>query len=201
MSELAALGGPRVWTEGWPHWPRFGPRALPLLQEVLESQRWAISGNWTGRRTMDEVFCARFAEFLGCGRVLAVDHGSSALVAALLALEVGEGQEVILPGLTWVACATTVLRVNALPVLVDVCPRTLCLDPTAVEAAITPRTAAIMVVHLYSAMADMDELRRIASNHGIPIVEDCAERTARFGPANGPGPSATSEHLACNKGR
>lgn len=97
------------------------------------------------------------------------------MLAALTALEVQPGDEVIVPGLTWVACASSVLRAGGIPILVDIDPRTLCLDPHAVEAAITSRTAAILGVHLYSAMAEMHELRRIAASHGLPIIEDAAQ--------------------------
>lgn len=172
---LALLGGAATWTGGWPDWPQAGPGAIPLIEEAIASGRWAISGDWTGRETLDRRFSRAFAAYLGTRHCLTVDHGSSALVAALLALGVGWGDEVIVPGLTWVACASAVLRVNAVPVLVDICPDTLCMSPAAVEAAITPATAAILVVHLYSAMADMDALRAIAARHGLPIIEDCAQ--------------------------
>ncbi|MGU3495489.1 DegT/DnrJ/EryC1/StrS family aminotransferase [Xanthobacteraceae bacterium A53D] len=145
------------------------------LQQVLNSGRWAISGPWTGQQSWNEIFCRRFADYVGTKFCCAVDHGSSALLVALLALDIGPGDEVIVPGLTWVACASSVLRAGARPVLVDVSPDTLCLDPAAVAAAITPRTRAILVVHLYSCMADMTALGAIAAGHGLPIIEDCAQ--------------------------
>ncbi|WP_129577429.1 MULTISPECIES: DegT/DnrJ/EryC1/StrS aminotransferase family protein [Sorangium] len=172
---LALLGGKPVWTERWPVWPRHGERALARLQSVLEGGRWAVSGAWNGQRTMDQEFSERFAAYLGASHAYTVDHGSSALFAALQAVGVGFGQEVIVPGLTWVACASAALRLNAVPVLVDVSADTLCMSPAAVEAAITPSTAAILVVHLYSAMADMERLRSIADRHHLPLVEDCAQ--------------------------
>jgi dTDP-4-amino-4,6-dideoxygalactose transaminase len=94
---------------------------------------------------------------------------------ALEACGVGAGDEVIVPGLSWVASATTVLGVNAVPVFADIDLRTLCLDPAAVRAAITPRTKAIVVVHLYSAVADLTALRAIADEHGLVLIEDCAQ--------------------------
>jgi L-glutamine:scyllo-inosose aminotransferase/L-glutamine:2-deoxy-scyllo-inosose/3-amino-2,3-dideoxy-scyllo-inosose aminotransferase len=96
-------------------------------------------------------------------------------MTALEACGVGGGDEVIVPALSWVASASTVLGVNAVPVPVDVDPRTLCLDPAAVEAALTPATRAIVVVHLYSALADLTALRGIAERHGLPLIEDAAQ--------------------------
>src|SRR5437899_3234175 len=94
-NDLAACGGLPVWSEPWPSWPRSGHLAPTLLKRVLEGGRWAVSGNWTGEKTLDSEFSTRFSEFLGCRHVHTVDHGSSALVVAMLALEVGEGMEVI----------------------------------------------------------------------------------------------------------
>jgi L-glutamine:2-deoxy-scyllo-inosose/3-amino-2,3-dideoxy-scyllo-inosose aminotransferase len=86
------------------------------------------------------------------------------------------GDEVILPGLTWQATAATVIDVNATPVLVDVCEDTWCIDPEEVEKAITPRTRAIIPVHLYGSFADMDEILRIARKHNLFVIEDCAHK-------------------------
>lgn len=173
--ELAILGGDAVCTVPWPSWPRTDREMVAAVTEVLNSGRWAVSGNWTGKRPIDMEFADRFAAFTGARWCLPVDHGSSALLVALTALGVRPGDEVIVPGLTWVACATAVLRAGAVPRLVDIDRDTLCLDPAAVAAAINHRTTAIIVVHLYSAMAEMDELRRIARARGIPIIEDAAQ--------------------------
>jgi len=152
-----------------------GSQATHWLQRVAESRRWAVSGTWTGEQPLDRVFAERFARYLGVAHCTPVDHGTSALAIALEALGIGAGDEVIVPGLTWVACASSVIRVNARPVLVDISPDTLCLDPEAVQAAITSRTAAILIVHLYSAMADVEALREIASRHGLLLIEDAAQ--------------------------
>lgn len=172
---LALAGGTPLRRKAWPKWPQYGPSAPELIQQVLDGGRWAVSGTWTGQPALDQVFAQQFAEFNEVRYCVPTDHGSSALVMAMRALGVGPGDEVIVPGLTWVACASTVLRVNAVPVLVDVEPGTLCLSPEAVLAAVTPRTAAILVVHLYSTMANMDELVRIADRHGLFLIEDCAQ--------------------------
>jgi dTDP-4-amino-4,6-dideoxygalactose transaminase len=172
---LASLGGDPVWAAGWPAWPQIGPDTMARVGEVLAAERWAVSGPWAGRAPRDIELAERFATFVGARWCVPVDHGSSALMAAFTALGIGPGDEVIVPGLTWVACASTVVRAGAIPILVDIDPDTLCLDPAAVEAQITPATAAILVVHLYSAMADMDRLRSIAHRHGLSIIEDSAQ--------------------------
>lgn len=174
-SPLAMLGGAPVCQGNWPRWPQTGPKTISALERVLQSGRWAVSGTYANMPTADQEFATRFAAFVGARWCIPVDHGSNALVAALIAVGVKPGDEVIVPGLTWVACASSVLRVGAVPVLCDIDPDTLCIDPQRVEAAITPRTAAIMVVHLYSAMADMDRLLDISRRHHLPIIEDAAQ--------------------------
>jgi dTDP-4-amino-4,6-dideoxygalactose transaminase len=173
-TELAIHGGTPVFAGEWPAWPQLGGESSQV-QQVLAGTRWAVSGNWTGKSTLDELFAQQFAEFVGASWCVPTDHGSSALLAAFTALGVGPGDEVIVPGLTWVACASTVIRAGAIPILVDIDADTLCVDPAGIEAAITERTAAILVVHLYSAMADMDRIQAIAAKTGIPVVEDAAQ--------------------------
>jgi dTDP-4-amino-4,6-dideoxygalactose transaminase len=175
MKQLAMEGGEPVRRTPWPDWPEATATTEVAIRGATRAPRWAISGFWTGTPALDQQFSEQFSTYLGTRFAVPCDHGSSALVMALEALGIGAGDEVIVPGLTWVACASAVQRVNAEPVLVDICPRTLCLDPPAVEAAVTRRTAAILVVHLYSAMAEMDALRRIADRHGLLILEDSAQ--------------------------
>ncbi|GGY24676.1 3-amino-5-hydroxybenzoate synthase [Paludibacterium paludis] len=100
---------------------------------------------------------------------------------ALEGAGVGAGDEVIVPAVSWVASASAVLGVNAVPILVDIDPRTGCLDPAAVERALTPRCRAVTVVHLGSAVADLTALLKLCQRHGIPLIEDCAQaHGARF---------------------
>jgi L-glutamine:2-deoxy-scyllo-inosose/3-amino-2,3-dideoxy-scyllo-inosose aminotransferase len=106
---------------------------------------------------------------------IATASGSAALLVALEALDVGVGDEVIVPGLTWVANASAVVRANAVPVLVDIDPETLCLSVEATRRALSSRTRAVCVVHLYSSMADMDAYRALAAEAGVPLVEDCSQ--------------------------
>ena len=99
-----------------------------------------------------------------------------ALQLALEACGVGWGDEVIVPGLTWQATAAAVLDINAIPILVDVLEDTWCLDPRLCEAAITPRTKAIIPVHLYGSFADMDAILALAQKHDVRVIEDCAHK-------------------------
>lgn len=172
---LAVNGGFAVRQEAWPDWPAISDDGIAALANAARSRRWASSGFATGRRSLDQVFAERFAGTTGMPYCLPTDHGSSALTIALEGLGIGFGDEVIVPGLTWVACASAVLRVNARPVLVDIDADTLCIDPAAVEAAITSRTAAILIVHLYSCMADVTRIEEIARRYGLFVVEDAAQ--------------------------
>jgi dTDP-4-amino-4,6-dideoxygalactose transaminase len=173
---LAIRGGsPVCGSDRWPEWPVHGPDTVAALAAVVTSGRWSVSGAWTGRITREQEFSRRFAEYCGTPYCVPTANGTSALVVALEALDVGAGDEVIVPGLTWVAPATAALNVNARPVIVDVDPRTLCLDPRAVCAAITPRTRAVIGVHLYGSMVDLDDLLALTRAYGLPLIEDCAQ--------------------------
>ena len=175
MTSLVVDGGTPVWDGAWPAWPRVTDTLSASVDKALRSGRWAVSGEWTGEEPLDRRLADRFARYAGTDYCLPVDHGSSALVLGLLASEVRPGDEVIVPGMTWVATASAVARLGARPVLVDVDPGSMCLDPEAVADAITPRTRAVVAVHLYSAMADMDRLRALCVQHELGLIEDCAQ--------------------------
>jgi len=130
--------------------------------------------DWPGVPSMATTFAAEFAAFNKAKFCALLTNGTHTLQVALETLGVGCGDEVIVPGLTWQATASCVCDVNAVPVLVDVDPETLCIDPAKVEAAITRKTRAIIPVHLYHRMADMDRLLAIARKHKLHVVEDCA---------------------------
>ncbi|MFF4370547.1 DegT/DnrJ/EryC1/StrS family aminotransferase [Streptomyces sp. NPDC001594] len=159
----------------WPRWPRPAAGAAGALLDVLHSDRWSIASPYGGGPTREQRFAAEFAAYLGTRHCVPTASGTAALMTALEACGVGAGDEVIVPALSWAASASTVLGVNAVPVFADVDPRTLCLDPAAAEAAVTPATKAIVVVHLYSALADLDGLRAVADRHGLALVEDSAQ--------------------------
>lgn len=167
--ELALMGGAPLRTRPYPEWPTADDRERELLLEVLDSRRW-----WATQGTKVREFEQAWAQFHGADTSIAVTNGSHTLEIALLALGVGEGDEVIVPNWTFVATVAAVLMVNATPVLVDVDLDTGCIDPGAVRAAVTPRTKAMIPVHIAGSVADMDALGAIAREHDLVILEDCA---------------------------
>jgi len=117
----------------------------------------------------------KLADYTGAKYCITCANGTDALQIAQMALGIGPGDEVITPGFTYIATAETVALLGAKPVYVDIDPRTYNLDPTLLEAAITPRTKAIIPVSLYGQCADMDAINAIAEKHGIPVIEDAAQ--------------------------
>ncbi len=120
-------------------------------------------------------FETRFAERVGRRHGIAVCNGTAALDAALAALDLAPGDEVIMPTFTIISCASAITRLGAIPVLVDCDPDTWNMNVAGVESRITPRTKAIMVVHLYGLPVDMDPILRLAQRHSLAIIEDAAE--------------------------
>ena len=124
-------------------------------------------------------FNARFermmADYVDVSHAVSLPHATSGLHLALAAAGIGPGDEVIGPDVTWIASMAPVSYVGATPVFVDILPDTWCIDPSAVEAAITPRTKAIIGVDLYGSMCDWARLREIATRHGLVLIEDAAE--------------------------
>jgi UDP-2-acetamido-2-deoxy-ribo-hexuluronate aminotransferase len=117
----------------------------------------------------------KLAAFTGAKHCITVANGTDALQIAQMALGIGPGDEIITPGFTYIATAETVALLGAKPVYVDIDPRTYNLNPALLEAAITPRTKAIIPVSLYGQCADMDAINAIAARHGIPVIEDAAQ--------------------------
>lgn len=122
----------------------------------------------------------RLAVFVGAKYCISCANGTDALQIAQMALGIGPGDEVITPGFTYIATAETVALLGAKPVYVDIDPRTYNLDPQLLEAAITPRTKAIIPVSLYGQCADYDAINAIAAKHGIPVIEDAAQSFGAF---------------------
>ncbi|MHC4116464.1 MAG: DegT/DnrJ/EryC1/StrS family aminotransferase [Planctomycetota bacterium] len=173
MSKLAVNGGKPlrdVKANPWPKWPVWDENEEKGLIEVLKSGVWS----YNGPRELE--FNKAFAEFIGAGHALSVANGTVSLQLVLEACGIGLGDEVIVPGLTWQATAAAGLDVNAVPVLVDVTEDNWCIDPAEVEKAITPRTKAIIPVHLYGGFADMDAIMDIAGKNGLRVIEDCAHK-------------------------
>lgn len=156
-------------SNAFPGWPIWGDSERAALGQALES------GNWAGSRAAAiTTFSRQFAEFQGVAHGALMANGSVTLEAALIAAGVGEGDEVIVPALTFVATAGAVLRVNATPVIVDIDPQTLCIDPARVEEAITERTRAVIAVHVAGMMADVDRLVPLCRSRSLTLIEDCA---------------------------
>src|SRR6185437_15295092 len=157
MNNLALNGGKPACPPGTvPAWPAYGPEELAAVQRVVESRKW-----WRGTGSEVEQFEREFAEFHDCRFALAVSNGTQALEIALSCLGIGFGDEVIVPAFTFVATATAVLTVGAIPVTVDVDLDTYCINLDAARRAITPKTRAIIPVHLAGHPADMDGLLAI----------------------------------------
>ena len=150
-------------------WPQWGEREREELLATLDSGAW-----WTGDGERAFRFARDFAQYQGAAAGYPFTNGTQTLEAALVACGVGEGDEVIVPGMTFVASASAVLAVNATPVIVDVDPETLCIDPAAAEAAIGERTRAIIAVHVAGAVCDLDLLVPLCERRALHLIEDCA---------------------------
>lgn len=166
---LAIHGGPPVRTRPFPSWPVFDERDEHAVVRAVRSGRW-------GRLQGDEVdaFERRFAAMHGCRHGIAVVNGTVSLRLALMAAGLEAGDEVIVPAYTFLSTASAVVEANAVPVFVDIALDAFNIDPRAVEAAITPRTRAIVPVHFAGQPADMDAIGGIAAAHGLFVLEDAA---------------------------
>ena len=169
MTELALFGGSKSKQKPFPLWPQYDESERRALHEVLESRVW-----WRTPGTKTLEFEKAFAAYHGARHGIAVTNGTAALEVTMAALDIGPGDEVIVPDFTFIATASAVLFANALPVMVDVDPGTYCLDPVLTEAAITPKTRAIVAVHMGGHPADLDALSDLARERGIHLIEDSA---------------------------
>jgi L-glutamine:2-deoxy-scyllo-inosose/3-amino-2,3-dideoxy-scyllo-inosose aminotransferase len=173
MPNLAINGGKpirNIKQNPWPAWPVWDENEEQALLSVLHSGIWSYNG------PKELEFNKMFSEFTGTKHTICAANGTVTLQLALEALGIGIGDEVILPGLTWQATAATVIDVNATPILVDVCEDTWCIDPDEITKAITPKTKAIVPVHLYGNFANMDAIMEIAKKYNLAVIEDCAHK-------------------------
>lgn len=155
---------------------RVGIAAPNLSDKELEYATDAIKSTWiSSKGKYVKEFEENFADYIGTNYALTTSNGTTALHLALASLNLGPGDEVILPTLTMIACANMIKLCRAKPVFVDSEPRTWNIDPSKIEAKITNKTRAIMVVHLYGHPADMTPIQKIAKKYGIYIIEDAAE--------------------------
>ncbi|WP_396625648.1 DegT/DnrJ/EryC1/StrS family aminotransferase [Luteitalea sp.] len=168
-ASLALLGGTPVRTRPFPSWPIFDETDEARVLAALRSGKW-------GRLAGDQVaeFERRFAAMHGCAHAVAVVNGTVSLRIALMAAGLQAGDEVIVPTYTFLSTATAVVEANAVPVFVDVDLDTFNIDPAQVEAAITPRTRAIIPVHFAGQPADMEAILAIAARHDLFVLEDAA---------------------------
>jgi len=154
---------------------------VALLNVITNSNRWSYDGPYEWQ------FAKEFAAYHRSKFGICCANGTVGIQIALEALDIGAFDEVIVPGMTWQATAAAVLDVNAVPVLVDVEPDTWCLDLAKVEAAITSKTRAVIVVHLYGCMTDMTKLAKLCRDKGLYLIEDCAHQHGAFWKGRGVG--------------
>jgi dTDP-4-amino-4,6-dideoxygalactose transaminase len=148
---------------------------LPIREELLRELESVLDGMELLLGPRQRAFEEEFAAYCGAAHGVAVSSGSDALLAALAACGIGPGDEVICPSLTFFASVEAILHVGAVPVLVDVSPDTLTLDPEEARAALSPATRAILPVHLYGHPAQMDPLLALARERGLRVIEDAAQ--------------------------
>lgn len=167
--KLAALGGERTIPEGMiQNWPPIGDRDRELVLAALEGPCHTYGPNC-------QALEKEFAAWNGNKHVLLCNSGTAALHMAIVACDCGVGDEVIVPAYTWPSSATCCLHHNVIPVFVDIEWTTMNIDPDKIEAAVTPRTKAIMVVHLHGLAVDMDRILEIARRRNLMVIEDCCQ--------------------------
>lgn len=171
MSTLAALGGDPVRTEPYPPWPDFDERDVEAVTAVVRSGQW---GGYPYPGPQTQAFLEAFLKMQGGDYAVAMVNGTVTMEVACRAAGIGWGDEVIVPACTFQATAAAPMAAGAIPVIVDIDPDTLCIDPKAVEAAVTERTKAIIPVHVGAQMAEMDAIMAIAEAHDLIVIEDCA---------------------------
>jgi perosamine synthetase len=187
MSDLALAGGAPVRTNPFPAYRVIGETEKEAVARVMDS---GILSRFLGTWHADfyggpevQAFEREWAELVGTRHAVSVNSATSGLYAAVGAAGVGPGDEVIVSPYTMVASSVAPVVFNAVPVFADIDPMTYCLDPESIRARITPRTKAIVVVHIFGLSADMDPIMAIAREHGIVVIEDCAQ--APFGTYKG----------------
>jgi perosamine synthetase len=166
----ALLGGPKAHPAPFPGWPVFDTAEERAVAQTLHSGKW-YRGNGRNVAQFEEAY----AKLTGAKTCLATANGTSALFTALNAMGIEPGDEVIVPPYTFVATINVVLRQHALPVFVDTDPETFQMDARKLEAAIGPRTRAIVPVHLGGNVCDLDAILAMAGRHKVPVLEDACQ--------------------------
>ncbi|NIA11571.1 MAG: aminotransferase class I/II-fold pyridoxal phosphate-dependent enzyme, partial [Nitrospiraceae bacterium] len=169
--KLAILGGVPVRSEPYPNWPVYDDRDIAALTEVIRSGRW---GGYPYPGPQTQKFIEKFAELQGGGHPVLMANGTVTMEVAVRAAGIGWGDEVIVPACTFQATAAAPMAAGAIPVIVDINSETYTISPEEAEKAVTPRTKAIIPVHLGAEMADMDAIMEIARAHNLVVIEDSA---------------------------
>ncbi len=169
MEKLAIEGGKPVNTEPFPMWPSFSEKTIQMVAEPLKTGK---VNYWTGE--IGVKFEKAWAEYNGAKFCVTTTSGTSALHTAVAALGIGPGDEVICPSYSFIASSFCILQAGALPVFADT-DETHTIDPNDIEDKINERTKAILVVHLYGVVCDMDPIMEIARKHNLYVIEDCAQ--------------------------
>ncbi|MCX7669724.1 MAG: DegT/DnrJ/EryC1/StrS family aminotransferase, partial [Anaerolineae bacterium] len=183
MSKLAIFGGTPIRSakSTWASWPISTAADARRVASLTRTNRWSFDG------PIEWEFARKFTKYQGARYGLCCANGTVGIQMALEALGIGAYDEVIVPGMTWQATASAVADVNGIPILADVEPDTWNLDLAAVEAAITRKTRAIIIVHLYGCVADLDKLVKLCKKHRIFLIEDCAHQHGTFWKGKGVG--------------
>jgi dTDP-4-amino-4,6-dideoxygalactose transaminase len=179
QSRLAVFGGPKIRELPFPPYPIIGEEERRAVLDVLDEGRLSTfiaspGEHFLGGRRIRE-FERAFAEYHGARFAVAFNSATAALHAAVVGVGVQGGEEVIVPPYTFTSTATCALMAGAIPVFADVEAETFCLDPDAVEAAVSPLSRAMIPVHLFGHPAPMDRLVQVARRHSLKVVEDCAQ--------------------------
>jgi dTDP-4-amino-4,6-dideoxygalactose transaminase len=171
MSKLAIFGGEPTRKESYPEWPVHDERDVEAATRVIKSGNW---GGYPYPGPETRRFLKVFAEMQGGGYPVAVANGTVTMEVALRAADIGWGDEVLVPAITFQATAAAPIAAGAIPVVVDVDPKNYCIAPEAIRAALNEKTRAIIPVHLGAQMADMDAIMEIAEEYDLIVIEDCA---------------------------
>lgn len=168
--KLAINGGPKAVTGKLPGWPQFSDKTKKAVLEPLETGQ---VNYWTGTKGME--FEQKWAEYNGARFAISCNSGTSALHTALAAAGIGPGDEVIVPSYTFIATSFCIVQAGAIPVFADVNRDDHCISAKDIAAKITPRTRAVIPVHLYGNVCDMDPIMKLARKHELFVLEDCAQ--------------------------
>jgi dTDP-4-amino-4,6-dideoxygalactose transaminase len=169
MAKLAINGGNPVRTKPFTQWPQGGKAEMDQLEKVLKAGQWGTLGNEA------LAFAEKFAQYNGVNYGISVNNGTISLELILRGLNIGYGDEVIVPSYTFISTASAVAIAGATPVFADIESGTYNIDPASIEANITPKTKAIIAVHVGGRPCNMDRIMEIAKKHGIYVIEDCAQ--------------------------